>query len=132
VKWWTLALLLTAMPTQAEITAEDLLLAARCIGAEEAWLDGQKHIKPDPEQAEKLAFAFSEIAGLPMSPPRVAMEAARKQGRQQEAEVLPDAFGSVEEIMTMVDASAACVEVIDRLGLLPVVYPVCFPDGCPD
>jgi hypothetical protein len=131
VKWWTLALLLTAMPAHAEITADDLLLAASCIGAEEAWLDGPKQIKPDPEQAEKLAFAFSEIAGLPMSPPRVAMEAARKQGRQQ-AEVLPDAFGSVEEIMAGVAASAACVEVIDRLGLLPVVYPVCFPDGCPD
>jgi hypothetical protein len=117
------------MPAQAEIMADDLLLAAYCIGAEDARLDGQKHIKPNPEQVEKLAFAFSEIAGLPMSPPRVAMEAARKQGRQ-EAEVLPDAFGSVEEIMAGVEASAACVEVIDRLGLLPVVYPACFQADC--
>jgi hypothetical protein len=47
-----------------------------------------------------------------------------------EAEVLPDAFGSVEEIMAGVAASAACVEVIDRLGLLPVVYPACFQANC--
>jgi hypothetical protein len=117
------------MPAHAEITADDLLLAARCIGAEEAWLDGPKHIKPVLGQAEKLAFAFSEITSLPMSLPVATLEAARKEGRL-EAEVLPDAFGSVEEIMAGVEASAACVEVIDRLGLLPVVYPACFQADC--
>jgi hypothetical protein len=33
--------------------------------------------------------------------------------------------------MAEVAAGAACVAVIDKLGLLPVVYPACFPDGCP-
>jgi hypothetical protein len=125
----TLILMVVACPAQAEVTPEDLLLAARCIGAEEARLVGADHIRPDHRQAELLAYAFSDLLSLPMTPPTPVMQAARKRGRA-EAGLPPDAFASVEAIMAEVTAGAVCVAVIDELGLLPVVYPACFSDGC--
>jgi hypothetical protein len=130
VRGLALAFVLLASSAQAEITSDDLLFAAECIGAAETGLEGAAHIKPDPQRAANIAFAFSELLKLPISPPAEAMEDARKQGRQQE-ETPPDDFSSVEAIMAEVGVAADCVAVIDQLGFLPVIYPQCFPEGCP-
>jgi hypothetical protein len=92
-------------------------------------MEGAAHIKPDADRAASLAFAFTQLLSLPMSPAVEAMIAARKRGRLH-VETPPAAFGSVDAIMAQVNASADCVAVVDRLGLLPVIYPRCFTDGC--
>jgi hypothetical protein len=123
-------MLLLATPAQAEITPDDLLLAARCIGAVDLELAGSKHIRADPGRAANIDYAFSELLTLPISPLAADMITARKRGRL-DAEISPDAFDSVKAIMAEVAVSAECVTVIDNLVLLPVIYPQCFPQGCP-
>jgi hypothetical protein len=130
VKAAALLLLLTALPASADPTQADFLLAARCIGAEEALATGTDHIRPDQRLLTRLEAGFESIAGIEGSPPAAKMEAARQAGRV-EATKPPDPFMSIEEIMAGIGPSAECLRVIDRFGLVPVVYPLCFADGCP-